>query len=275
VASPELKLAIVGKKNVGKSTLLNVFAAEERVIVSDKPGTTRDSIDVRFERDGKVFLAIDTAGVGRRGRHREPVDLFSVARTERTIRRADVVVFMLDCASEISKVDKRIANVIVEAAKPCIVAANKWDRAKEKGIDTAAFERYVADRLRQLDYAPLVFSSARDGENVWAMIDVAVDLAKSACTRVSTANVNRALEEAKAVRRPPRKGGVTPKMYYASQVGAPPPTFVIFVNQRKAFGANYTRFLENFFRERFGFHEIPLRILYKNRRKGKDGKKAL
>ena len=261
---PVMKVAVVGRQNVGKSTFVNAIAEEDRVIVSEIPGTTRDAIDVRFERNGKVFVVIDTAGVKKRRSIQDSIEFFSRVRTSAAIRRADIVLLMLDASAEISKVDKQIGDEIAEESKPCIIVANKWDLSGGK-VATGAWGEYCNDRLRGLVWAPIAFITAREGRNVLAVIDLAQHLFKKAQARVGTGALNRTLEGIRERHLPAARGGKIPKIFYATQVACSPPTFVMFVNDPELFPRDFRRYIENRFREELPFAELPVRIFYRSR----------
>jgi GTP-binding protein len=263
-AEPVMKLAVVGRRNVGKSTFINVLAGQERMIVSEVPGTTRDAVDVRFEKDGRTFVAIDTAGVRKRRKIADDIEYYSFARVTRSIRRADVVLLLLDATATVGQVDKRLAGFLAESFKPCILVVNKWDLAKGRA-DTSAYGKYLSKTLPHLDYAPVAFVTAKDGRNVQSTIDLAISLYKQACSRVSTAQLNAALQQALGARAPAAKRGRgLPRIYYATQAAVRPPTIVLFVNQAHLVGAGYRRFLLNRFREFLPFAEIPIRLLFRS-----------
>ena len=270
-----LKLAIVGRRNVGKSTFVNRLAGHEngneRVIASDTPGTTRDSIDVRIERDGEVFIVTDTAGMRRKRSLESTIEFFAIARTERAIRRAAVVVLMLDAKDGISQVDKKIADHVREAAKPCVIAINKWDLAGDDVI-TSEYEAYIAKQLPLLGFAPLIFTCAEKGRNVWQCVRIARELWEQARRTHRTSELNRAIRDAIAAHAPHAKRGKLPKIYYAAQVGTEPPTLALFVNDPRLFGAEYVRYLENRMREALGIPEIPIRIVLKPRSRKSKGR---
>lgn len=263
--TPLMKLTIVGKRNVGKSTLINTLANEQRVIVSEIPGTTRDSVDVRFELKGETFIAIDTPGVRKKKQVENSIEFYSMARAERSVRRADVVLFMLDAPRKISKVDKKLGSYIVENFKPCIIVVNKWDLAE--GIETAQFTKYINAQLRGLSFAPFSFMSAQDGQNVVGTINLAQELFKQANTRIPTAELNKAFEEAIAAHRPTRKKNKTPRIYYVTQVSTRPPTFALFVNYPALFDKDYERYLSNTLHKKFPFPEVPLKFLFRARKR--------
>ncbi|NOZ23406.1 MAG: ribosome biogenesis GTPase Der [Planctomycetes bacterium] len=260
-----MKIAIVGRQNVGKSSLINRLAQEDRVIVSERPGTTRDSIDVVFELDGRPFVAIDTAGIKRKTKAKHSVEFYSYCRSERAVRCCDVALFLIDAAAEIGQMDKRIAGYIEEQLKPCVIVVNKWDLAQ--GIQPNQYVEYIEDRLAGMAYAPISFISAKTGENVPETIQLAERLFKQAHTRASTPDVNKAIGTAMQ-KRTPRKGNVMGKAYYGAQVAVAPPTIVLFVNTPSAFTRRYTRFLANHFRKELSFPEVPVQIYYRERRRG-------
>ncbi|MGR3311290.1 MAG: ribosome biogenesis GTPase Der [Candidatus Brocadiales bacterium] len=262
---PLMKLAIVGKRNVGKSTLINTLTNEHRVIVSEIPGTTRDSVDVRFELNGKTFIAIDTPGVRKKKQVTDSIEFYSMARAERSVRRADVVLFMLDAPRKISQVDKKLGSYIIENFKPCIIVVNKWDLAE--GIHTGQFVHYIHAQLQGLSFAPFSFISAQDGQNVVGTINLAQELFKQANTRIPTAELNKAMEEAISVHRPTRKKNKMPKIYYTTQVSTQPPTFALFTNFPSLFDNDYKRYLANTLRKKFPFTEIPLKFLFRARKR--------
>ena len=263
---PVMKLALVGKRNVGKSTFINAMAGQERVIVSEVPGTTRDAVDVRFEIDGRQFLAIDTAGVKKVARHKTGVEFYSHHRALLSVRRADVVLFLIDATAKISDVDKKLAHEIAEAFKPVVLVINKWDLAKGKAA-AEEYGEYLTKVLPELSYAPLAFTTASEGKNIQSTIDLAASLFKQANTRVTTGQLNRAIEATIAELQPTAgKQGAEPKIYYATQIDVCPPTVVLFVNQPALVRENYRRFLANRFREMLPFPEIPVRLLWRVRK---------
>lgn len=263
---PVMKVAIVGKRNAGKSTFVNALVGEPRVIVSEVPGTTRDSIDVRVEKDGRTLLVIDTAGVRKKNKLADDIEFYAYSRTLESIRRADVVLFLIDSTEPVGQVDKRLAGLIINEFKPCIFVVNKWDLAKG-GASTDDFGKYLAKMMPHLDYAPVSFTSAIDGRNVLATLDAATQLFKQSRTRVGTGQLNQALQTAMSQRTPSSKRGrKAPKFYYATQIATQPPTIVVFVNSSQLVGREYERFLLNRFRENLPFEEIPIRLFFRSRR---------
>ena len=265
-AEPVMKIALVGKRNSGKSTFINALAGEERVIVSETPGTTRDSIDVRFEKDGRTLVAIDTAGVRKKSSIADDIEFYAYTRATQSIRRADVVLFLTDAAVSISQVDKKLAQLIAAEHKPCVLLVNKWDLAKGRA-STDDYGDYLGKVLPEVDYAPIAFSSAVTGRNIDSTIDLATELFKQSQMRVSTGRLNQILQEALASNTPrPKRGRRAPKMLYATQVSTRPPTIVVFVNRSNLVTPNYERFLINRFRESLPFGEIPIRLFFRARR---------
>lgn len=261
-----LRIAIVGKRNVGKSTLVNALAQAERVIVSAVPGTTRDSVEVPFRAGTKFMVAVDTAGIRRKGKLEDSVEFFSRARTEQAIRTAGVVLFMLDATSDITRVDKKLAAYIIEHGRPCVIVVNKWDLAGDLPVEE--FGAYVRKILPNLRYAPIVFVSALTGAKVEAPARLAEQLHEQASFRVGTGMLNRLIEEATIRRSPGTRKGPRPKIFYATQARTNPPTIVLFVNNPKLFNKRYLRYIEGFLRDRLPFAEIP--ILIKLRARGED-----
>lgn len=259
----ETLIAIVGQRNAGKSTLVNALAGEERVIVSEVPGTTRDAVDVRVRFGERTFTVIDTAGMRKGKKLADSVEFYSQQRAHQSIERAQVVLLLLDAMREVSQVDKKIADAILEARKPCVLAVNKWDLAGD--VDTGKWFEYLEKRLPLFHYAPVVFVSAKDRVRLRQLVDVAFDLHDQGRHRVPTAELNEVVGKASAVRGPRVGRGQFPKIYYATQVGVHPPWIVLFVNDPKLFKDDFRRFLENRFREAFPFSEIPIRISFRQR----------
>jgi GTP-binding protein len=262
---PVLKVAVVGRVNVGKSTFLNALAGEERTIVSEVPGTTRDTVDVRIEKDGRTILVMDTAGIKRERSVQGSVDFYAQRRAEQAIQRAEVCLLLLDCTEEITRGDRQIARFIEDAVKPVVIVANKWDLAKGR-MQMEAYADYVSKKLTGLHYAPIAFVSAKDGRNVLSALETAESLANQGRHRVGTPEINRAIERAMTESRPPTRMPREPKIYYGTQTGVSPPTIMLFVNDPRLFGQAFRRFLENRFREVLPYREIPLRIVYKRRK---------
>ncbi len=261
---PVMKVAVVGRQNVGKSTFVNALAQEERVIVSEIPGTTRDAVDVRFEKDGRNFIIIDTAGLQRKTRVKDSIEFYSQVRTEAAIRRADVVLFLIDASKEITRVDKKLSESIASQAKATVVVINKWDLTNQ-AVETERYADYLTDRMPGLTFSPMVFTTAKEGRNIQSVVDLAQHLFKLSKTRVGTGELNRVVDKVTKQHFPAKVGGKTPKIYYCTQVGTVPPSFVFFVNNPKYFTKGYRRYVENCMREDLPFKEIPLRIFFRKR----------
>ncbi len=258
----ELKIAVVGRRNAGKSTLVNALAREDRVIVSEVPGTTRDALDIVVHRDGETFVLIDTAGVRRKKSHADAIEFFSDARAHRAIRRADVVVLLFDATERLSSIEKRLARYVTDHYKVVVLAANKWDLVQD--VAPEAFGVYLAQELPGLSFAPVVFLSAKEGTNVFETLELARELHAQASTRVSTGELNRVLERALDARSPSARGQRV-RVLYATQVDRTPPTFVLFVNDKRLVGREFLRYLENRMREEFSFAEVPVRFVLRGK----------
>jgi GTP-binding protein len=265
-----LKLAIVGRRNTGKSTFINALANEERTIVSEVEGTTRDSVDVRFEKDGKTIVAIDTAGVRNRGKLQSDIEFYSLARAERSIRRADVVLHFLDAAKTVSMVDKQLAGYVLENYKPAIFVVNKWDLAKGQ-IVTGELAEYIHQTFPSLDFVPIVFITAKEGKNVQMALDLAQNLHKQATQRVTTGDLNRVVQRALLDQSPPVRSNQLPKVYYATQVATNPPTIVLFTNGPELFDKTYLRYLLKTFRDQLPFHDVPIKLYVRAKQRDDDG----
>jgi GTP-binding protein len=270
LADAVMKIAVVGRPNTGKSTFINILARAERMIVSERPGTTRDAVDVRFELDGLPFLAIDTAGVKRKSKIRDNLDFYSIHRAERSIRRADVVLLFLDPTQGIARLDKQLADYIAKQYKPCIFTINKWDLmiTDPSVVPTATMTKYahvVQYAFRTMAYMPMAFITAQTGKNVKALLNLSQSLFKQAQNRVGTGTLNRVLREAVDAHPPASRENRTPKIYYATQVGTAPPTVVLFVNHPSLFDATYQRYLLHVFRDKLPFHDIPIKLYLRAR----------
>ncbi len=256
-----MKLALVGKRNAGKSTLLNAIVGSERVITSEIPGTTRDAVDVRFEKEGRCFIAIDTAGVRKKGKIQNDIEFYGYTRATRSIRRADVVLLLMDATTPVSQVDKKLAHFIQEEHKPCVLVVNKWDLAKEQA-HTEDYADYLDKVLVGLRHAPIAFTTATDGKNIQSVLDLTAELFKQASTRIPTGKLNKAVkliaeEKAGGSRK---KGGI-PRIYYATQVAVRPISLLLFVNRTSLFDNAYQRYLTGRFGALLGLDEVPIRLL--------------
>ncbi len=260
------KIAIAGRPNVGKSSLLNRLLGQERVIVSPIPGTTRDPIDTRITYYGQPVVLIDTAGIRRRGRIEPGVEKYAVIRTLRAIRRADVAVLLLDATQGVTAQDAHIAGFILDAWKPVVLAVNKWDAIEKDTHTLNAFTERIRSELNFLNYAPLLFISAKTGQRVHQVLPTALQVYENSLGRIPTSRLNRIIQDAVAHHPPPTRSGKALKIYFAVQVGVAPPTFVLHVNEPKLMHFTYLRYLENRLREAHDFTGTPLRILLRKRK---------
>jgi GTP-binding protein len=263
-AEPEMKVAIVGRRNVGKSTFINTLVSAPRMIVSEVPGTTRDSVDVRFELDGKPFIAIDTPGIRRAKSRQTDIDFYSTHRAQRSIRRADVVFLFFDATQRISKVDKQLCDYIAQQYKPCVFVVNKWDQFAGT-MPTEKWVRYLHDAFGTMRYVPIAFITGQTGKNVKALLNHGQMLFKQSRARMSTGQLNRMLREAVRQNPPPPSQNRDPKIYYATQVGIQPPTIVLFTNDPKLISKTYQRYLLNKFRDELSFNEVPIKLYLRRR----------
>ena len=264
-ADAVMKIAIVGKRNAGKSTFINSVVGSERVITSEIPGTTRDAVDVHFQKDGKEYLIIDTAGVRKIGKMKDDVEFYGYTRATRSVRRADVVLFMMDATTKISQVDKKLCHLISEEFKPCIIVVNKWDLAKDFA-DTEDYADYLDKVLIGIRHAPIAFTTATEAKNVQSVLDLTAELFKQANTKIPTGRLNKAIEIISEERAGgSRKKGGFPKIYYATQVAANPVCILLFVNNPTLFDNTYQRFVVNRLGELLGLEEVPIRLLLRKR----------
>jgi GTP-binding protein len=278
-ATEEMKIAVVGRPNTGKSTFINSLARAERMIVSERPGTTRDAVDVRFELDSLQFLAIDTAGVKRKAKIRDNLDFYSVHRAERSIRRADVVLLFLDPTQGIARLDKQLADYIAKQYKPCIFVVNKWDMmlANAGANAQGAMGKYahsVQHAFRNMAYMPLAFITAKTGKNVKSLLNLSQSMFKQSKKRVGTGTLNRVIRDAVAAHPPAAREGRNARIYYATQVGTEPPTVVLFVNQPSLFDPTYQRYILNVFREKLPFRDIPIKLYLRARSQSEPGARS-
>jgi len=262
-----MNLAIVGRRNTGKSTFVNTLAKTERMIVSEVPGTTRDSVDVQFELDGKSFVAIDTPGLKRRKSVKTDLDFYSTHRAQRSIRRADVVFIFFDASQRISKVDKQLCSYVSEQYKPCVFVVNKWD-LYAKSMPTEKWATYLRDTFRTMWYAPIAFITGETGKNVKTLVNHGQMLYRQSRERVSTAKLNKLVQAATAHNPPPMDRHRRPKIYYATQVGSEPPTIVLFVSHPAAFHHTYRRYLLGVFRDQLSFGEVPIKLYLRKSAEG-------
>jgi GTP-binding protein len=258
-----IKIAIVGKPNAGKSSLLNKLVGEERAIVSPIPGTTRDAVDMHIEVEGLPVTLIDTAGIRRRGKIERGVEKYSVLRSFKAIERADVVLLMIDAADGITAQDTHIAGFILDAWKSTVVLVNKWDTITKDNQTTEDYTRHVRRELNFMDYVPMLFISAKTGQRLDQVLPTALRVQEERMARITTAMLNRVLRDAQDAHPAPSHAGRQLKIYYGSQVRVDPPTFVLHVNDTKLFHFSYRRYLENRFRATYGFIGTPIKIIAK------------
>ncbi|MDO4586031.1 MAG: ribosome biogenesis GTPase Der [Planctomycetia bacterium] len=262
---PVMKIAIVGRRNVGKSTFVNTLAQEERVIASPVPGTTRDSIDVRFEMDGQTFVAIDTPGFIRKKSISNDLDFYSTTRAERGIRMADVVLMFFDASQQISKMDKQLVNLIEKHIRPCIFVVNKWDLMAQHKMPTSRWGDYLRDTFGTMAHVPIAFITGQTGQNAQKLIQHAQRLMRQSRRRVSTNELNKLIIAAMDYNPPPLYYHRKVKVYYATQVSVSPPTIVLFCNMPEAFSPSYQRYLLNVLRDELPFSEVPIRLVFRKR----------
>ena len=261
-----LRIAIVGRPNVGKSMLLNAILGEERVIVSEVPGTTRDSIDTPFEYAGQRLVLVDTAGIRRRGQVERGLEKHSVLRAQRAVERADVALLVLEAPEGVTAQDAHIAGYVAEAFCGLVLVANKWDLVGGNGSNRQEFERLARQRLRFAAWAPLCFVSAKERTGLPALLEQALRAGQERRRRVPTAELNALVERATAEKPPPTSGSRRLKPFYVTQAEAAPPTFVFFVNDASLVHFSYRRYLENVLRKAYGFQGNPLRLVFRSRR---------
>jgi GTP-binding protein len=261
-----MKIAIVGRRNAGKSTLINALAGEPRVIVSEIAGTTRDSIDVRFEMDGHAFVAIDTAGVRKRKSWVDDIEYYSHQRAKAAIERADVCVLLLDAREPVTQVEKRLALELINQHKPTVIAVNKWDLV-EKKLKTSDYIDYLTQELFALEFAPLVFLSAAKGEGIGPLVKVSRNLFGQAHHRETTGRLNAVIKGILGERGPSSKLGSKAKIYYVSQIATNPPTIAIVVNKPELFEGAYERYLMNQLHDQLPFSEVPIKLVFSARKR--------
>ncbi len=264
IEEPVMKVTIVGRRNTGKSTLINQLVDAERMITSEVPGTTRDSVDVRFELDGHSFVAIDTPGFHRHRRSSTDLDFYGTHRAQRSVRRADVSLLFFDAAQRISKVDKQLCDYIAEQYKPCIFVVNKWD-LMFGSMPTERWVTYLRDTFRTMWYVPIAFITGQSGKNVKTMLNHAQMLFTQSRARATTAYLNKVIRAALEHTPPPLYRNRRPKIYYATQVASQPPTIVLFCNNPKALTPPYKRFLLSVLRDHLEYGEVPIKLYLRKR----------
>ena len=261
----DIKIAVIGKPNVGKSSLVNAMIGEERVIVSDIAGTTRDSIDTPFEHEGQKYTLIDTAGIRRRKKVTEDIERFSVIRAITAIERSDVCIVMIDAEEGITEQDKKIAGLAHEAGKGIIVVVNKWDLIKKDTHTMNRFEKEIRQEFSFMPYAPLLFISVKTGQRMMNVLKLAGEVAEQRAMRIPTGQLNAVIADATLMKQPPSDKGKKLKIYYVTQVGVKPPLFSFKVNKRELMHFSYSRYLENQLRDNFKFTGTSVKFVFREK----------
>ncbi len=259
------RVAVVGRPNVGKSSLVNAILGEERVIVSDIPGTTRDAIDTPFEYGGNQYILVDTAGIRRKTRISVSTERYSVIRAFKAAERADVVLIVIDATEGVTEQDQRIAGFVHEQGRASVIVVNKWDLVTKDGKSMTAYDKDIREELKFMAYAPILYVSALTGKRVPKILELVDFVADQHYRKVQTSELNRLINEALLLNPPPGAGKKKLKVYYATQVKTGPPTFVLFVNDVELMHFSYLRYLENNFRQAFGFEGSPIRFVLRRR----------
>ena len=260
-----IKVAVIGKPNAGKSSIINKILGEERLIVSNIPGTTRDAVDTRVENEYGKYIFIDTAGIRRQSKVEDRIEKFSVLRAKMAVERADVCVLMVDANEGVTEQDEKIAGIAHESGKACIIVINKWDTLETEDKNTVEYDKKVYTALSYMMYAPTLYVSAKTGQRVGKLFELINYVYNQNCTRISTGMLNDVLNDATARVQPPSDKGRHLKIYYMTQTGTRPPTFVIFCNNAELFHFSYQRYLENQLREIFGFRGTPIKIIVRQK----------
>ncbi len=260
------RVAIVGKPNVGKSSLINKLLGEERLIVSDIAGTTRDAVDTQITHNGKEYVFIDTAGLRRKNKIKEDLEKYMIVRTVSAVERADIVVLVIDAVEGVAEQDAKIAGIAHERGKAVIIAVNKWDAVEKDDKTIYRVTEKVRNTLSYMPYVEILFVSAKSGQRLPKLFDTIDMVSENHAMRVATGVLNEIMAEAVALQQPPSDKGKRLRLYYITQVSVKPPTFVIFVNDRELMHFSYTRYIENQIRETFGFRGTPLRFIIRERK---------
>lgn len=260
------RIAIIGKPNVGKSSIINRLLGEDRVIVSDIAGTTRDAIDTSITRNGTEYVFIDTAGLRRKNKIKEEIERYSIIRTVAAVERCNVAVLVIDATEGITEQDTKIAGIAHERGKGMIIAVNKWDAIEKNDRTMNVFTRDIRQKLSYMPYAELLFVSAETGQRLPKLFDTIDAVIENHSLRIATGVLNEILTEAVALNQPPSDKGKRLRLYYITQVAVKPPTFVIFVNDRELMHFSYTRYIENKIREAFGFRGTPIKFIIRERK---------
>ena len=263
------RIAIVGRPNVGKSSIVNRLVGEKRVIVSDIAGTTRDAIDTPLKRNGREYILIDTAGLRRKSKIHEALERYSIIRTVTAVERADVVVMVIDAAEGVAEQDAKIAGIAHERGKGVIIAVNKWDAVEKDDKTIYKMTEKIKQTLAYMPYAEFVFISAKTGQRLDKLFELIDMIIENQSMRIATGVLNEILAEAVAMQQPPSDKGRRLKVFYMTQISVKPPTFVVFVNDKKLMHYSYTRYIENQIRNAFGFRGTPLRFIIRERKEDK------
>ena len=263
------RIAIVGRPNVGKSSIVNRLVGEKRVIVSDIAGTTRDAIDTPLKRNGREYILIDTAGLRRKSKIHEDLERYSIIRTVTAVERADVVVMVIDAAEGVAEQDAKIAGIAHERGKGVIIAVNKWDAVEKDDKTIYKMTEKIKQTLAYMPYAEFVFISAKTGQRLDKLFELIDIIIENQSMRIATGVLNEILAEAVAMQQPPSDKGRRLKIFYMTQISVKPPTFVVFVNDKKLMHYSYTRYIENQIRNAFGFRGTPLRFIIRERKEDK------
>ena len=263
------KVAIIGKPNVGKSSLINRLAQEDRVIVSDVAGTTRDAIDTDIKYNGKEYVFIDTAGLRRKNKIKEEIERYSIIRAVTAVEKSDVVIIVIDATEGVTEQDAKIAGIAHERGKGIIIAVNKWDAIEKDNTTVKKHTEKIRQILSFMPYAEILFISVKSGQRVNKLFDLIDVVIENNSMRVQTGVLNEIVAEAVAMQQPPSDKGKRLKIYYITQVAVKPPTFVIFVNDKELMHFSYTRYLENRIRDTFGFRGTALKFIIRERKEEK------
>ena len=261
-----VKIAIVGKPNVGKSSILNKLAGEERAIVSDIAGTTRDAIDSRIVHNGKEYVLIDTAGLRRKNKIKEELERYMIVRTVAAIERADIVLLVIDAVEGVTEQDAKIAGIAHDRGKAIIIVVNKWDAIEKNDKTTNEYTAQIRNTLSFMTYAEIMFVSAKTGQRLGKLYETIDAVSENHSMRIATGVLNEIMSQATAMKQPPSDKGKRLKLFYITQAGVKPPTFVIFVNDKELMHFSYTRYIENQIRETFGFMGTPLKFIIRERK---------